>query len=128
MPPKKKVLQTLTATFSEPTENQSIVQIKETRGGGLYLTDNDLLVKLPTKFHKVIWVKRKTYVIIELYKEKTTKVDGDIVSALFPDDIKYLRSKNMWPDKYHVKEVEEEDEDEYLRNSNHLESSDDESQ
>ncbi|KAI9297915.1 hypothetical protein K502DRAFT_346556 [Neoconidiobolus thromboides FSU 785] len=75
------------------------------------------LCQLPTKFRNMVWVKRGSYVVINLYEEKDGKgltegkVGGSIKEVLFPYHIKRLKIKQQWPEVYD-NEAEEKDEDE----------------
>lgn len=74
------------------------------------------LAILPTKFHKLVWVKRGDYVIVQAGQEEKTEDETDsktdnnntspgeggvrhiISHILYKDQIKHLKSKGLWPD------------------------------
>ncbi|KAH6561373.1 hypothetical protein BASA60_011516 [Batrachochytrium salamandrivorans] len=56
-----------------------------------------MLVLLPSKFQKLIWIKTGSFVIISITAHSKTKVKGEIAHVLFPDNIKYLKSVSKWP-------------------------------
>ncbi|KAJ3631818.1 hypothetical protein MTP99_012924 [Tenebrio molitor] len=59
--------------MSLPTDNQTIVRIKNTRGNNLHEVcapdQSSYLASMPTKFRKNVWVKRGTYVLVEPIEE-----------------------------------------------------------
>ena len=57
--------------------------------------EDKIMVKLPNKFLKVVWVKVKDYVVIE---DCTSKDEiPQIKYVLNRDHIKYLKKQNRWP-------------------------------
>ncbi|KAJ3052647.1 putative RNA-binding protein eif1ad [Rhizophlyctis rosea] len=90
-----------------PTDAQLVGKVLETRGGGVYDVvyydklgnEQKTLISLPTKFRKLIWVKRGSYIIFELLDAKT-KIEGEIVHVLFPEHIKNLRNQGLWPSHF----------------------------
>lgn len=105
----------------EPKENEKIARVVATRGGNHFdicvANDNNVcLAILPTKFHKLVWVKRGDYVLVEVGNEDeaaedeagTSKNKGDIQDdggvrhmishILYKDQVKHLISKGLWPD------------------------------
>lgn len=104
--------------FDPPGENQQFAQILKSRGNNLhevepavYATvpdgENDedqtpektFLVSMPNKFRKNIWVKRGSFVIIEMIAEGQ-KVKGEIARILLPEHIKEFKKDGIWPDKF----------------------------
>lgn len=96
----------------EPTEDERIARVVSTRGGNQFEVcvageSSSNLAILPTKFHKLVWVKRGDYVLVEVGQdgkedESKTSVDGGIrhmiTHILYKDQISHLRSKSLWPD------------------------------
>lgn len=106
-------------------ENHRIAKVVETIGGNQFSVvvarseeNNDTsddtihvpqLAILPTKFHKLVWVKRNDFVIVETGDEEvgdhsdknnsnnTGSIRYIISHVLYKDQIKHLKSKNMWP-------------------------------
>lgn len=80
---------------------QQIVKILNCPGSNLHEVQNsnneNYLASLPSKFRKNIWIKRGNYVVVEPIKEGD-KVKAEIVRTLNSDDIKILKSQNLWPD------------------------------
>mmetsp|Transcript_11441 Transcript_11441/g.32840 ORF Transcript_11441/g.32840 Transcript_11441/m.32840 type:complete len:216 (+) Transcript_11441:64-711(+) len=60
------------------------------------------LAILPTKFHKLVWVKRNDFVIVQAGGEdEENDVKGIryiITHILYKDQVKHLKSKGLWPD------------------------------
>lgn len=50
---------------------------------------------MPTKFRKNVWIKRGDYVITQPIEEGE-KVKAEIVQILFPEQIRYIKSQNLW--------------------------------
>ena len=93
----------------EPGENQTIVVMVESRGGNLLevmsTEGKTSLCRLPTKFRKLIWVKRGTYMIVTMQAEEERtfetasgekgKVVYTVEHVLFKDQIKHLKQKDF---------------------------------
>ncbi|KAI9339071.1 hypothetical protein BDR26DRAFT_1008012 [Obelidium mucronatum] len=88
-----------------------------------------VLIQLPNKFRKVIWVKLGSFVLIELLAEVTTKVHGDILSVLRPEHLKVLKTEGKWPvvldPPAAAVESEEDEDDEVINNSESDDNDDD---
>ncbi|RKO83275.1 hypothetical protein BDK51DRAFT_25732, partial [Blyttiomyces helicus] len=90
-----------------PAERQYLAKVLEPRGGGLHevnvrgdeAPEDPVLVSLPSKFRKLIWVKRGSFVIVQL-TPSTTKIAGEILHVLFPEHIKHIKSISMWPPEF----------------------------
>lgn len=102
----------------EPKEDEKIARVVATRGGNQFdicvaNDDTVYLAILPTKFHKLVWVKRGDYVLVQVGDEVDAdegKAKGDnhhedgggirhmISHILYKDQVKHLKSKGLWPD------------------------------
>jgi probable RNA-binding protein EIF1AD len=104
----------------EPSEHEQIARVVATRGGNhfdvcLPHDDTEYLAILPTKFHKLVWVKRGDYVLVEVgdsvihdttADDPRTKNKSDdesgirhmISHILYKDQVKHLKSKGLWPE------------------------------
>jgi probable RNA-binding protein EIF1AD len=125
----------------EPKSYERIAKVVATRGGNQFdiilagTTSTKVLAILPTKFHKLVWVKRNDYVIVEtgfddndedndnakkeelkddqdsavdvesksndnnhVDEEKETGIRFIISHILYKDQVKHLRSKQLWPE------------------------------
>jgi translation initiation factor IF-1 len=92
----------------EPKENEQIVRVVALRGSNLFevrQADGTMAVTmLPTRFRKLIWVKRGDYLIVSAGEggEITTSdgkkgaVTSIVESILYKDQIKSLRAKGLW--------------------------------
>ncbi|KNC98233.1 uncharacterized protein SPPG_06633 [Spizellomyces punctatus DAOM BR117] len=106
---RKQTTQHVLEELPVPGDGQCVAKVVENRGGGNYVvqvpaevnwTDEPtLLVSLPSKFRKLIWVKRGSFVIIQR-EEGKTKIAGEIVHVLFLDHIKHLKAQGIWPAEF----------------------------
>ncbi|XP_065662103.1 probable RNA-binding protein EIF1AD isoform X1 [Hydra vulgaris] len=100
---RKHVTKEILDDYYEPNEDEQIVQIVAAKGNNLHevktINNESFLVSMPNKYRKSVWVKRGDYVVIQSIKEGH-KVQGEIVSILYPKQIKYLKQKNMWPEEF----------------------------
>ncbi|KAJ2499254.1 hypothetical protein GGH95_000510 [Coemansia sp. RSA 1836] len=58
------------------------------------------LVQLPPKFRSVVWVKRGSYVVVDLAEQLSEKIGGEIAMVLMPAQVKHLRQSKQWPTQY----------------------------
>ena len=97
---RKFISQKALSELPEVSDTQCICKVTETRGGGVFQVSgpNPLLdlVTLPSKFNRLIWVRRGTYVIVEPDLEAKAKIRGEIVHILLPQDIKELKGLGKW--------------------------------
>ncbi|KAJ1917845.1 putative RNA-binding protein eif1ad [Mycoemilia scoparia] len=56
-----------------------------------------MLAQLPPKYRNVIWVKRGSYVMVDLNEQLTDKVCGEIMGVLLPNHIKEFKKNSLWP-------------------------------
>ncbi|XP_021344411.1 probable RNA-binding protein EIF1AD, partial [Mizuhopecten yessoensis] len=54
------------------------------------------LVSMPTKFRKNVWIKRGDFVLVQPIEEGD-KVKAEIVTILYKEQIKYIKSEGLWP-------------------------------
>ncbi|KAI8617833.1 hypothetical protein BC830DRAFT_1111820 [Chytriomyces sp. MP71] len=90
-------------------ELQRYGRVTSIRGGGLFdclvapsthVTNDQLqqvLLQLPAKFKKVVFVKLGSFVLVELYHDSATKVHGDILGAVSAENVKELKAMGEWP-------------------------------
>lgn len=66
------------------------------------------LAFLPTKFRKLVWIKRNDFVIVQCGDEESTEQSDQkdsgssgfryvITHILYKDQVKHIKSKNLWP-------------------------------
>lgn len=109
----------------EPQKDEKIARVVASRGGNQFdvCVANDTTVYLailPTKFHKLVWVKRGDYVLVQvgggLEEDESKNEEGNqsnnksdnhqeetgirhmITHILYKDQVKHLQSKGLWPD------------------------------
>ncbi|KAJ1822594.1 hypothetical protein LPJ60_001987, partial [Coemansia sp. RSA 2675] len=58
------------------------------------------LAQLPPKFRSVVWVKRGSYVVVNLAEQLSDKIGGEIAMVLMPAQVKYLKQSKQWPTQY----------------------------
>ena len=126
---RKHLTDSVINDLPEPGENQLIAKVVATRGGNQFdittptNADHPHLAILPTKFHKLVWVRRNDYVIVQGGEDDggedtRTGVRFIIERILYKEQIKHLRRKNLWPKEFDSVDVEDHDhqEDEPLDN------------
>jgi len=135
-------------SFPVPVEGESIVKVVELRGSNIceveFPEGEKMLVQIPTKFRKLVWIKRGNYLIISrpaAWDNLSYKVRAVVHHILFPDQVKHLKDQNLWPTQFNIPEIplpvtqpkepkakkqmedeeeeEEEQLDDYFVNSNH---------
>lgn len=92
----------------EPEQGECIAKVVATRGGNQFDVlvaggDTPQLAILPTKFHKLIWVKRGDFCIVRTGDESAKEDECSgvrylITHVLYKDQVKHLKSKKLWPD------------------------------
>lgn len=90
----------------EPQDGECIAKVVATRGGNqfdvlLVGVETPQLAILPTKFHKLIWVKRGDFCIVRTGAKQEDACSGVrylITHVLYKNQVKHLKSKNLWPD------------------------------
>ena len=104
---KKIVFQETENNFDLPTEKQQIVKIKGPRGNNLHdvetASGETFIVTMPVKFRKSVWTKRGDFVVVESIDEGN-KVKAEIIQILAKDQIRYIKSQNLWPKEFDVEE------------------------
>jgi len=105
---KKHVVKEALEDFFIPKENQSIVKVLCSKGNNLHEVQTSIgeqfLVSMPTKFRKNIWIKRGDYVVVEPIEEGD-KVKGEIVSLLFKEQVKHIKSEGLWPQGFEEEQI-----------------------
>ena len=111
---RKNVMDKNLHSFPLPNidNGESIAKVVCSRGGNIFeimLPEDEAttLCRLPTKFRNLIWVKRNDFVIIssadgdiETSKGSAGKVLHSIEFILRKDQIKHLKTENLWPKKF----------------------------
>ncbi|KAH7479213.1 hypothetical protein KRP22_010739 [Phytophthora ramorum] len=96
----------------EPKENELIVRVVALRGSNLFevvdANGTKAVTMLPTKFRKLIWVKRGDFLIVSegdggettTAKGKKGAVTSIVEHILYKDQIKNLKLKDLWPEAF----------------------------
>ncbi|GLJ05020.1 hypothetical protein SUGI_0009530 [Cryptomeria japonica] len=93
----------------EPQAGQTIMQVVSLRGSNLIEVMDSMgsktLALFPAKFHKSLWIKRGSYVLIEgsdreKAMEAGSKVTCMIVQVLFDENVRILRKSHHWPEGF----------------------------
>lgn len=109
---KKHVTREVLEDYPEPENDQYIVRIFGPRGNNLHEVERDdgsrFLCSMPTKFRKSVWIKRGGFVIVEPIEEGE-KVKAEIAHILFPEQIRHLQKRGLWPKAFIEEEVRRED-------------------
>jgi probable RNA-binding protein EIF1AD len=94
-----------------PEENELVVRVKAPRGGNVIEIicgdGTEGLAVLPTKFRKLVWIKRGDYVIvagasadIETAAGATGAIRFRVVHVLYREQIKFIKNAGMWPPSF----------------------------
>ncbi|KAG2382284.1 hypothetical protein C9374_005486 [Naegleria lovaniensis] len=140
---RKNIQNTLFDEAPEISETQSIVRIVSTRGTNQIeveypVTKERILVILPTKFNKLVWVKKGDYVVISTDRSEQNKgkIKGFVDHILLSHHVKSLKKQGKWPLEFETnideedsaveKKEAQEDEEYFEGNPNRVAFSDDE--
>jgi probable RNA-binding protein EIF1AD len=111
------------ASIDSEADNKTTTRQNERQNSGVsagsaevpLLTPSPQLAFLPTKFRKLVWIKRNDFVIVECgdekdeedsnaekdKKEKDSSSGGGfryvITHILYKDQVKHIKSKGLWP-------------------------------
>lgn len=90
-PPRRKVLATVEETLTPPDqlpEGQQIARVTKATGNNIYLVElpskESILVELPARFRSTIWMKRGSYVLVDMkaLEGRDNKLKGEIVNIV----------------------------------------------
>eukprot|EP01134_Creolimax_fragrantissima_P000488 CFRG0488T1 len=99
----KYVVREVLEEFPIPDDQHPIMRVTASVGNNLIEVEDPegkhVLCSLPSKFQHTIWIKKGDHVIIE-WVEAVTKVQADIMHILYPEQIKFLKKRNMWPSQF----------------------------
>ncbi len=115
---RKHVTEQLLYSLPEPTANQAIVKVLGVRGTNQieveYPHGEKVLVMLPSKFRKLLWIKKKDYLIISTGTNtalNTGKIKGIVEHKLMKNQIRHLQQKEIWPKEFESVDLDEEGEE-----------------
>mmetsp|Transcript_1869 Transcript_1869/g.2870 ORF Transcript_1869/g.2870 Transcript_1869/m.2870 type:complete len:186 (-) Transcript_1869:223-780(-) len=106
---RKHLTDSVLNDFPEPGENELIVKVLATRGSNQFdictpsMLSEPQLAILPTKFHKLVWIKRNDFVIVQHGGGRDEDGGGIrfiINHILYKEQIKHLQSKKLWPKEF----------------------------
>lgn len=108
---RKNVTEDVLYGMREPTEHQQIVQVLKSLGSNLLQVEtsagDDGIAMLPTKFRKLVWIKRGNFAIVsqaeggfETASGSEGKVRYIIDHVLYSDAIKNLQQNGKWPERF----------------------------
>ncbi|PGG95853.1 hypothetical protein AJ79_09834 [Helicocarpus griseus UAMH5409] len=117
-PPRRKLLATVEETLTAPdslSESQKVAKVIKATGNNIYSVElpskESILVELPAKFRSTIWIKRGSYVLVDMaaLEERDNKLSGEIINIV--RDEKAWRKAPYWPKEF-VKPSRADDDDE----------------
>lgn len=117
--PKRNIHAVAEETLTPPdhlTESQQIARLQKAAGNNLYQLElpsrETLLAELPSRFRSTIWLKRGSYVVVDVTALATrdNKLGGEIVNIV--GDQKAWRKMHYWPADFELKKSAYGDESE----------------
>ncbi|PLB42062.1 putative eukaryotic translation initiation factor eIF1a-like protein [Aspergillus candidus] len=124
-PPRRKMLATAEETLTPPDDlapGQQIARVLKATGNNLYAVEfpskKSVLVELPSRFRSTIWIKRKSYVVVDTnaLEGRDNKLGGEIVNIV--RDEKAWRKERYWPKEFVKQPVSSVSDDESEDESN----------
>ena len=108
---RKHLTDSVLNDLPEPHENERIAKVLGTRGGNQFelvidpqdgeLDTTPQLAILPTKFRKLVWLKRNDYVICAVADDDDKGDEAGIrymvTHILYKEQVKHLKDKGFWP-------------------------------
>merc|ERR1711942_29000 len=108
---RKHVTRDVLEDFTLPQEDEIIVKVVAGRGNNLHEVKDhqgeSFLVSMPQKFRKNVWIKRGDFVVVKPIEEGD-KVKAEIVTILYKEQIKNIKSENLWPPGFQDQNMEDE--------------------
>ncbi|OWF36609.1 probable RNA-binding protein EIF1AD [Mizuhopecten yessoensis] len=105
---RKHVTKEVLDDFILPEDGQQIVKVTAGKGNNLHEVESQnqdkFLVSMPTKFRKNVWIKRGDFVLVQPIEEGD-KVKAEIVTILYKEQIKYIKSEGLWPAVFESEET-----------------------
>ncbi|KAI4621229.1 uncharacterized protein J4E88_005257 [Alternaria novae-zelandiae] len=116
--PKRNVLATIDSTITPPdalAPNHAIARITKAEGKNIYAAElpdgKPVLAELEARFRSTVWIKRGSYVVIDMsaLADRENKLDGEIVNVV--RDEKAWRKMSYWPKEFVKKSTYVQDSD-----------------
>jgi len=92
--------------FPVPSNDEKICRVTKLLGNNnleVQLPNGKtLVVTIPQKFNKVVWIGKGDFLITDLFQNYRTsdKSNGIVLHVLYKDQIKHLKSINIWPAEF----------------------------
>lgn len=103
---RKGVTQQYSSSLPLPDENNLVVRVTASRGSNIFdillPLGEESLAMMPTKFRKLIWVKRGDYVMVSSAAADATTLQGEakvrylITHILSKEQIKHIQQNDLW--------------------------------
>eukprot|EP00727_Mastigamoeba_balamuthi_P011671 m51a1_g7126 putative probable rna-binding protein eif1ad (198) ;mRNA; r:173033-183274 len=84
--------------------NRHVARVTDVRG-------TQLLVLIPAKFRRVVWLKKGNYVVVEkadIPEDARYKVRGQLVQVLTEEQIKCMKRDSLWPEAFTASPAKDE--------------------
>jgi len=64
--------------------------------------DNKVLCRFPSKFHKLLWIKPGSFVVVqhETSSKPNARVSHEIANVVYSDQMKLLKQQKLWPAEF----------------------------
>ena len=128
---RKHLTDTVLNEYPEPDYDAGdyVAQVQSSRGGNLFdllvattatanSNNKSQLAMLPTKYHKLVWIKRGDYVIVQSGDDITQETQEArsnsgiryiIKNILYKKQITHLKERQLWPQLFDTGEEESAD-------------------
>jgi len=116
--PKRQFLATAEDTLTPPSTlepDHMVVRVVKGEGKNLYTVSapdgESILVEMPAKFRSSIWIKRGSFVVIDIgaFEERENKIGGEVVNVV--GDAKAWRKMPFWPKEFPKTALPEDSDD-----------------
>ena len=108
---RKHVSQSALGDAPELEEGDDVVRVIGSRGGNIFEVESGdgsrSLARLPTKFHKLVWVKRGSFLVVSsssadylTSKGEAGKVVFNVKAVLLEEQVAALKEDPIWPDAF----------------------------
>ena len=116
---RKNVAQEL-EDFVELEEGDLVARVLGSRGGNLFDVESQdgvvALCRLPTRFRKMVWIKRGSFIVCVQAADDVEVVNGKgkakvlfaATAILMDHQVKHLRQTNQWPERFMTEEEQSE--------------------
>eukprot|EP00743_Colponemidia_sp_Colp-15_P007390 GILK01007983.1.p1 GENE.GILK01007983.1~~GILK01007983.1.p1 ORF type:complete len:146 (-),score=30.42 GILK01007983.1:126-563(-) len=106
---RKHVTRQALTSFPEPQDGELIVKVAALRGGNIVDIETQdgiaALARMPSKFNKLIWIKRGDFLIVSM-EASATGPSYEVVHILQKPQVKHLQKNGLWPVAFTAKEDE----------------------